>query len=242
MAWWTKEGKGSGTLIPNKKYEYSIEFYFGNNSNILFNAITATMPKLSAEVIQDSAFGKKHYDVGNVSWEPITITVPDFYHHDHLETTVDGSSVSQPDGFSEGFRIWLMAVGMLKGKWTTNTEIQSNYEDALMGLPDGTDYLKKSNEGYGLNSFSYSSADINIPAAGNTEAFSVKKGIANGAINKILIKKFHGDIEYHWVIHNPILSSLGFGEMSYTSEEISTIEIMFQYETAYYVTPGMNMV
>ena len=237
MAWWTKEGGGLGSLIPNKKYEYSVEFYFGNNSNILFNAITVTMPKLSAEVIQDSAFGKKHYDVGNVSWEPITITVPDFYHHDHFETTANGSSVSQPDGFSEGFRMWLMAVGMLKGKWTTDTETQSNYEDALMGVAGGTDYLKKANEGYGLNSFSYSSADIDIG-----QGVSIKKGIANGAINKILIKKFHGDIEYHWVVDNPILSSLGFGEMSYTSEEISTIEMMFQYETAYYVTPGMNMV
>tara|TARA_R100000231_G_scaffold84803_1_gene64463 strand:+ start:881 stop:1606 length:726 start_codon:yes stop_codon:yes gene_type:complete len=241
MAWWT-QGSGIGSLIPNKKYEYSIEFYFGNNSNILFNATTVTMPKLSAEVIQDSAFGKKHYDVGNVSWEPITITVPDFYHNNHKQTTVAGETKSLPDGFSEGFRLWLMAVGMLKGKWTTNNEIQSSYEDALMGVPSGTDYLKKSNEGYGLNSFSYSSADINIPATDDTEAFSVKKGIANGAINKILIKKFHGDIEYNWIVHNPILSSLGFGEMSYASEEISTIEIMFQYETAYYVTSGMKMV
>jgi len=63
---------------------------------------------------------------------------------------------------------------------------------------------------------------------------SISKGAESTALGNVIIKQVSadGEIQEEWVLNNAIITKVGWGDLDYSSEDLSEISISFRYDWA----------
>jgi hypothetical protein len=78
-----------------------------------------------------------------------------------------------------------------------------------------------------------------VSTTGNVDdAGTLSKATAAAALGGVLIKELDGDgdILGHWILNNPWVRSVSFGDLDYASEELMTVDLTLRYDWAEYKT------
>ena len=76
-----------------------------------------------------------------------------------------------------------------------------------------------------------------VSTTGNVDdAGTLSKATAAAALGGVLIKELDGDgdILGHWILNNPWVRSVSFGDLDYASEELMTVDLTLRYDWAEY--------
>lgn len=63
---------------------------------------------------------------------------------------------------------------------------------------------------------------------------SISKGAESNALGQVIIKQVSadGEIQEEWVLNSAIITKIGWGDLDYSSEDLSDISISFRYDWA----------
>ena len=79
-----------------------------------------------------------------------------------------------------------------------------------------------------------SSSGYNGPLNAKDNLQSLSKGAESNALGNVVIKQVSadGDIQEEWTLNNAIITKVGWGDLDYSSEDLSEISISFRYDWA----------
>lgn len=76
------------------------------------------------------------------------------------------------------------------------------------------------------------------PMEAKTNLQSISKGAETNVLGSVVIKQVSadGDIQEEWTLNNAIITKVGWGDLDYSSEDLSEISISFRYDWASCIT------
>ena len=85
-------------------------------------------------------------------------------------------------------------------------------------------------------------AGYDTPKEPGTSLETVGKRDMVAGIEGVIITQLdsNGDAQEIWTLNNPIIKSIGLGDLSYESEDLSTIEIAFAYDWCTFSSPQLK--
>ena len=74
----------------------------------------------------------------------------------------------------------------------------------------------------------------NGPMEAKESLQSISKGAESTVLGNVVIKQVSadGEIQEEWVLNNAIITKVGWGDLDYSSEDLSEISISFRYDWA----------
>jgi hypothetical protein len=218
VAFWTKQlGTGKGQSLQPKFGDRFIVMFGGTNSsfasNIVFTVKSVDKPSVQIDTKEFKLVNHKFKYPGTVTWQPIKMTFVDM-----AGSFNDGITIPQFEYFSSEHT----NIGVKGEKLLT-----PNFQNTAMALA------------YLLYSSGYDTPGFETVKGMNT---AIQKNLSINSFNKITIQMLDTDytpdspnnikVVESWELFNPIVRSINWGSLAYTSGDLVECTLDIDYDFA----------
>lgn len=223
MSWWT-----SPNVYPKRKNKFIVEFGGGNK---LFNVKTCTLPSVEVATKEYTLINHKFNYPGIPTWQPVKMTF------------VDVQSAAMVRGFDDTTE---MLFNILNNSGYYYPDIPN---EGYKKSGDGHKLGYNPNEEQNPRQFS---SKLTTTEKASTIENSFGSGLiggtpnptgANSSLNRsisINLLNEYGNTINTWLLVNPIITNISWGELDYSSDELLECSLDIKYDWAEYVPVSNN--
>ena len=229
MTWWT-----SGQTQIKQKFRFFVEI---SDNLFLFNVKTVTKPSAQVETKEFQLINHKFNYPGIVTWQPIKITMVDMRGSVLTETQL-------PPGY-------LQQTGR-NGLTSVEAELaygEDSFDTAAMlyAMLQFSGYAIPTKGKHSISIDGKTTRDITSPEKASTIANAFGKGMvekadfkrasrgtpSNNQSVRIYMIDANGFIVEKWVLHNPIIKTINWGDLDYAADDPVeySLDIVYDFAT-----------
>ena len=237
MTWWT-----SGQTQVKQKFRFFVEI---SDNLFLFNVKTVTKPSAQVETKEFQLINHKFNYPGIVTWQPIKITMVDMRGLSLVglaKNIVDSALFQAAKGEDTGFLMSELA----KQEQALGTEA---FDTAAMlyAMLQFSGYAIPTTGKHSISIDGKTKRDITSPEKASTIANAFGKGMiekadfkrasrgtsSNNQSIRIYLIDGNGFVVEKWVLHNPIIKTINWGDLDYAADDPVeyTLDIAYDFAT-----------